>query len=190
MAQKHAMLTGEVLAAGPIHLRQPLSKQERLAMRKAYSSRKMRQPQWVKYQESALARLMYPVDDILNFEGTYGIYTRNRVKVNLICGMQEYGTSYWGWSPSQWLRLLNPDSPEAVGYNDKGVGMHSMIAFAYVVGDFMDIHLCAHVSLNRVCRVVFGHKAVDISIERCCRELSRIGYGGSLAIKRIPNVLC
>lgn len=145
---------------------------------------------WLTVHGNALARLLKPVDDVLDYTGVKHPSYRSGTKANLVRAMHKRGTCYWAWSSSDWIEVLGASYREFgkdCAYRQCRI---NLIAFCYLTSNFTDLYLLGSYSAYRLAKRVFGKHAVNSAIETVRSELRKIGYGNTAGLRESPNVLC
>jgi integrase len=163
--------------------------EECAAISSALRERSSRKPLWLRPFEGDLRRLLSPIDCVLDYLETLPA-ARTAVKVALLRGMCNTATSFWAWNHNHWLALVGKNYRE---FDSRGWVTQEcrsyLIAFAYVVSRFTDIHMLGQITINVLAERVFGRQAMRLAVAPVREALLSIGYADSLLIKVLPTTL-
>ncbi|HZE17376.1 MAG TPA: site-specific integrase, partial [Mycobacterium sp.] len=106
----------------------------------------------------------------------------------------ENGTTFWGWSDQDWVRLIGTDAREFErswpGWVDGTIRPY-LTAYAYLLTDFTSFQLLGHTDKQPLAWRVFGKDVVDNVVEQVAAVLNTWGYRvGSPHDDRFPTVVC
>jgi integrase len=106
----------------------------------------------------------------------------------------ENGTTFWGWSDQDWVRLIGTDAREFErswpGWVDGTIRPY-LTAYAYLLTDFTSFQLLGHTDKQPLAWRVFGKDVVDNVVEQAAAVLNTWGYRvGSPHDDRFPSVVC
>jgi len=137
-----------------------------------------------------LQRLIWPVNDALELMEATPWASQGTRKV-LIQEMHRRQTSFWNWTHDEWIDLFCPTFP----LFDRRYHVYrgtrpQLLAVAYLLNDFTDIHVFGHQKQVLFAFKVFGQKPVEEALQCVSDELLRWGYGTDRAKRHLANTLC
>lgn len=144
---------------------------------------------WLSKNRNALARLLRPVDHVLDYIGVRDRSYYTGTKSNLLRAMHQRQTCYWSWSSADWVEVLGSsykDFGKDCAYQSCRI---NLIAFSYLISNFTELHLYGSHSLYGLARRVFGEQALLGAIETVRSELRKMGYSDARTVKSLPYTL-
>jgi integrase len=137
-----------------------------------------------------LQRLIRPVNDVLQLMEASPWASQGTRKV-LIQEMHRRQTSFWNWTHDAWIDIFCPTFPLFnQRYHVHRGTRPQLLAVAYLLNDFTDIHVFGHQKQVVFAFKVFGRKPVEEVIHSVSDELLRWGYGTDRAKRHLANTLC
>ena len=162
---------------------------ERAAMISALRVRSSQNPLWLCSYKDVLQRLLSPINAVLDYVEILPA-ARSAVRVALLRGMCLTDKSFWAWNRDEWIGLVGRSYRE---FDKRGWVTQEcrgyLIAFAYIVSHFTDIHLLGQLTINVLAERVFGRQAMLLAVAPVRQALLRIGYADSLLLKVLPTTL-
>jgi hypothetical protein len=130
-----------------------------------------------------LDRLIRPIEDVLALTKAPQ-WTRYDVVNLLVRQMHQRQSAFWDWSREIWIEVEESTSPQCHT-------RHQIIAVAYLLGGYTDLHLhsCVYQYAYSLAVKIFGKSPVDTSIERLAAELRAWGYTGTWLTRETPRAL-
>lgn len=124
----------------------------------------------------ALRRLVQPINDTIATLDLPSPYS-GRIGLQLILlAMHQRGTSFWAWSSADWIDTIGKSHEEFQQRFDKPQGRQHLLAFAYVLREFMDFWELPF-EKSGLATKVFGKARVNAEIERVLTIMGEQGYG-------------
>lgn len=150
---------------------------------------------WPAAVETALHRLLWPLQDTLDYLGIprnkHGVVMRV-----LIIEMQRRQTSFWAWSDSEWVETIALTRDTFVKQNSRSsavLGRSEVLAIAYLLCGFSSLFLFPKRRVHRhtLARNVFGKEALNHADQRVYAVVQGWGYAQrSSAWSELDNTLC
>lgn len=130
---------------------------------------------WNKDLRQALARLVDPLDTILNHVAA--LPDARRSVLDLLCTqMRQRGEAYWAWSSDDWMMVLCRTHAAFLTRYGKAHGRQAMVAIAYMASGFDRLESIGGFRRYELTAKVFGFDAVDHAQSTVLQELAGAGY--------------
>lgn len=137
-----------------------------------------------------LQRLLQPIEDTVRWTQAPDATARSVVSI-LVQEMYHRQTSFWGWTPQEWIEILGSSTPAFLQrYKVPKDSRFHLLALGYLLGTFNDIHAVGPLKQVIFSFKVFGQEVVKQNIQRVSQELLRWGYGTDRAQNYVANALC
>ena len=141
---------------------------------------------------SRLERLIQPLDDVLN-SITIQADHRNRILLLVLREMFRRGTSFWGWSETDWSELFTRHrSADECRFSTtyRRIYRERLMIVSYLLGCVHTTTIFGTYNQALMASRVFGHDLVDAAMNAIQSELTRWGYRSYGMGTKLKNVVC
>ena len=137
-----------------------------------------------------LYRLLRPVMDVWQLSGVNSQELTDGVAF-LLDEMHRRQTTYWAWTPSDWLALIGLTFQDFRDRYHKAKACRLfLIVLSYRLAQVTELRLLSQSYLVPLSRRIFGQPVVDEAIGQVCGELARWGYTPYRVAGLFPSALC
>ena len=134
--------------------------------------------------EQRLQRLVTPIHDCLTAIGATRLAHTAVISI-MVKEMVQRQRPFWAWSQAEWLETLCPDCRLFRQRQKRGEGYrHDLIAVAYLLGQFRDLHALGIIGKRLLAEKVFGRQRVSDAIEPVLNLIKSWG-GGRAHVDRL-----
>jgi hypothetical protein len=133
-----------------------------------------RPSRWPRCVGDAVARLLVPIDDVLDVAGCHSSHgwARPSTRGELLAAMSRERAAFWGWDRATWARTVAACAVEVRQF---------VIAVAYQCAGVMDLHWeIRGFKCSLFAGRVFGRGAVDASVRQVSAHLDELGFAAQL----------
>lgn len=167
---------------------QQLTFEEHVALEKLMETPKF-SPKWERRFGSSLHRLLEPLDEVFAIVRANKIQ-RNGACITLLRAMHRLQTSFWDWSPQEWIQVLH-SSAQRFSEQHHGAAFYRpyVIGVSYLLGGFVDLAALGHFDQKWLAVRVFGQAYLEDLVEQVGNELVRLGFGEKAVNVHLHNLL-
>lgn len=145
---------------------------------------------WLPQARSILARLLHPLEAVLDSTAA-AERARAGTIILLLREMNCRGTSFWGWSRDAWVELISYNAWSFRQGRRRPCELRpQLMAVAYLLCGYADLHLSCHINQGAFARRIFGAAAVEQAVERVGGALRAWGHGSWRVSRHIEPALC
>lgn len=142
-------------------------------------------------ERPSLRRLLQPIEDVFTLIQVSDIVYPSSMAA-LLFETHRRRISFWGWTSEDWVALLNTqanDDPSLQNYVYRG--KQPLVALAYLLCNFNDLHLIEQFQSRALAQKVFGDTLIDSASERLEHVLRSWGYRLTNPdfVRAIPHIL-
>ena len=139
--------------------------------------------------QQRLQRLVAPIHDCLTAIGATRLAHTAVISI-LVKEMVRRQKPYWAWSKEEWLDTLCPCCRLFRQRQKRGEGYrHDLIAVAYLLGQFSDLHALGVIGKRLLAEKVFGRQRVSTAIEPIVTLIKAWGGGRAHVDRLYPRLL-
>ena len=132
---------------------------------------------WLPQARSVLARLLQPLEAVLDSTAA-SEHSRAGTLLFLLREMNAQGTSFWAWSRDTWVALISYNAWSFRQGRHRPCELRpQLMAVAYLLCGYTDLHLSCHINQSAFARRIFGAAAVEAAVERVGGALRAWGHG-------------